>query len=308
RETTLAQQASQSAIQTASIAAATSIRQAETLALDSAKASQTVDKQEQQVIVDVATAASRQEQLLNLGPQPGSTSVVNISAQQRNQQNQVEFTQPVAVTSTSAVVVFNAMQVTSIVNQEQGVFTQPVQPNNITSQAVATYQPPPQPIVETKPVAILQTESVNNLGQLAITAPQQQIVEVGQNTNSYTIATPVVNIDLPQQTTNFTSDRTNPINSILEAKPSLLQEETSTTKTASVNQKTEDSTLASGVSISTISVVPVGFSAYTVALADASFYQPKEIYRNQRTIDNRRALQNLRSDQLHQQMINQQWR
>ena len=308
RETALAQQASQGAIQTANIAATASIRQAETLALDSAKASQMSDKQEQQVIVDVATSASRQDQLLNLGPQPGSTSVVNISAQQRNQQNQVEFTQPLIITSTSAVVVFNAMQVTSTANQEQGVFTQPVQPKNIISQTVATYQAPPQPTVEVKPVAILQTESVSNTGQLAIIAPQQQTVEVGQNTNSYTIAAPVINIELPQQTSNFTSDRTNPINSILETKPSLPQEETSTTKTASVNQRTEDSTLASGVSISTISVVPVGFSAYTVALADASFYQPKEIYRNQRTVDNRRALQNLRSDQLHEQMINQQWR
>ena len=309
RETTLVQQASQSAIQTASIAATASIRQAESLALDSAKASQVLDKQEQQVIVDFSTAASRQEQLLNTGPQPGSTSVVNISAQQRNQQNQVEFTQPVVITSTSAVVVFNAMQATSIVNQEQGVFTQPVQPMNITSQSVAIYQPPPQPIVEIKPVNTIQTESVNNLGQLAITAPQQQTIDATQSaSNSYTIATPVVSVELPQQATNFTSDRTNPINSILETKPSLPQEETSTTKTASVNQKIEDNTLASGVSINTISVVPVGFSAYTIALVDASFYQPKEIYRNQRTIDNRRALQNLRSDQLHEQMINQQWR
>ena len=309
RETAIGQQASQDAIQTANIAATVSIRQAETLALDSAKTSQVMDRQEQQAIGDFAANIARQDQLLNTGPQPGSTSVVNISAQQRNQQNQVEFTQPVAITSTSAVVVFNAMQVTSAINQEQGVFTQPVQPMNITSQAVATYQPPPQPTVEIKPVNTIQTESINNLGQLAIAAPQQQTVDATQSvSNSYAIAIPVVSVELPQQATNFTSDRTNPINSILETKPNLPQEEVNTTKTASVNQKTEDSTLASGVSISTISVVPVGFSAYTIALADASFYQPKEIYRNQRTVDNRRALQNLRSDQLHQQMINQQWR
>ena len=308
RESGIAQQASQSAIQTANAAATTSIRQAESLALDSAKASQVVDKQEQQVAIDFSVTTGRQDQLLNIGPQPGSTSVVNISTQQRNQQNQIEFTQPITATSTSAIVVFNAMQVTGTVNQELNTLPQPLQLNNITSQAVAVYQPPYQLSIETKSLNISQTESTSNIGQLAIITPQQQTIEISQNTSNYTIATPIVNIELPQQTTNFTSDRTNPINTILETKPSLPQEETNTTKTASVNQKTEDSTLASGISISTISVVPVGFSAYTIALADASFYQPKEIYRNQRTVDNRRALQNLRSDQLHEQMINQQWR
>jgi len=308
RESGIAQQASQGAIQTANVAATTSIRQAESLALDFAKASQVVDKQEQQVAIDFSVTTGRQDQLLNIGPQPGSTSVVNISTQQRNQQNQIEFTQPITATSTSAIVVFNAMQVTGTVNQELNTLPQPLQLNNITSQAVAVYQPPSQLSVETKSVNIPQTESTSNIGQLAIITPQQQTIEASQNTSNYTIATPLVNIELPQQTTSFTSDRTNPINTILETKPSLPQEETNTTKTASVNQKTEDSTLASGISISTISVVPVGFSAYTIALADASFYQPKEIYRNQRTVDNRRALQNLRSDQLHEQMINQQWR
>ena len=308
RENTTAQQASQTAIQAANIAASTSVRQAESLALESVKASQATDRQEQQIAIDFATGTARQDQLLNIGPQPGSTSVVNISVQQRNQQNQVEFTQSIPTTSTSAIVVFNAMQATSIANQEQGVSTQPVQLNNTASQTAAVYQPPQQLTIETKSANTTQIENISNLGQLTIATPQQQTIETSQTINNYTITTPVTTIDLPQQTTNFTSDRINPINSILETKPSLPQEETNTAKTASVNQKTEDSTLASGVSISTISVVPIGFSAYTIALADANFYQPKEIYRNQRTVDNRRALQNLRSDQLHEQMINQQWR
>lgn len=308
RENATAQQASQGAIQTANVSATASIRQAELLALDSAKASQVLESQEQQIAIDFATVGIRQDQLLNIGPQPGSTSVVNTSAQQRNQQNQAEFTQPIAITSTSAVVVFNAMQAINTINQEQSVLAQPVQLNNIISQTVAIYQPPQQQNIEAKPGNILQTENVNNIGQLGIIVPQQQTIEASQNIHSYIIATPITNVDLPQQTVNFTNDRTNPINSILETKPNLAQEETNTTKTTSVNQKTEDSTLATGVSISTINVIPVGFSAYTIALADANFYQPKEIYRNQRTIDNRRALQNLRSDQLHEQMIDQQWR
>ena len=44
-----------------------------------------------------------------------------------------------------------------------------------------------------------------------------------------------------------------------------------------------------------------------VALTDANFYAPKEIYRNQRTVDNARALRQLASDRLHQQMVDQQY-
>jgi hypothetical protein len=55
--------------------------------------------------------------------------------------------------------------------------------------------------------------------------------------------------------------------------------------------------------------VPAGFDVYTnLAIREIAFYQPKEIYREQRTVDNVKALQNLRSDRLHEQMINQQWR
>ncbi len=113
--------------------------------------------------------------------------------------------------------------------------------------------------------------------------------------------------DIPVQQSSFLTSKTDPLNSVLETKQ-FNEEIKQDSKTNTVKQNVTDSTLAGNVSISTISVVPVGFNAYLITLADASFYQPKEIYRNQRTVDNRRALQNLRSDQLHQQLINQQWR
>jgi hypothetical protein len=117
----------------------------------------------------------------------------------------------------------------------------------------------------------------------------------------------VTEAEQPQQQRNFTTDKTNPISDIIENKP-IVAEQRTEAKLPAVNASAQNNDVAGGVSINSIAVVPVGFSAYTIALADANFYQPKEIYRNQRTIDNRRALQNLRSDQLHEQMINQQWR
>jgi len=117
----------------------------------------------------------------------------------------------------------------------------------------------------------------------------------------------VTEAEQPQQQRNFTTDKTNPINDIIDNKPVVAEQRTEA-KLPAVNASAQNNDVAGGVDINSIAVVPVGFSTYTIALADASFYQPKEIYRNQRTIDNRRALQNLRSDQLHEQMINQQWR
>ena len=113
--------------------------------------------------------------------------------------------------------------------------------------------------------------------------------------------------DIPQQQSSFLTNKADPVNSVLEAKPPSTETKQET-KVAAVKQDIQDSELAGNVSIANIAKLPLGFNSYLIALADASFYQPKEIYRNQRTIDNRRALQNLRSDQLHQQMINQQWR
>jgi len=62
--------------------------------------------------------------------------------------------------------------------------------------------------------------------------------------------------------------------------------------------------------IAQIGTVP-GFDQYTQAkLPDAIFYQTKEIYRNRTLPDNQRAQRalNQRSDRLHQEMINEQYR
>jgi hypothetical protein len=324
RENAIAQQASQGAIQTANVAATASIRQAESLALESAKTSQTSDKQEQQTIGDLSVTIVKQDQLLTLGSQP--SSIVNIGQQSR-QQTVAETTTQQTSTSTSALVVFNAMQAGAINPVQEIVLVQPPLAFQPQQTQQSTYQPPQQVITETKPQTTFQQDNLIGNNQIITLQLPQQTTEVVQSqlqaTNIAPVSSielpstnlqllqqlPVISADIPQTQQTFTTDRTSPLNTLLETKPNLqLEEDTKEIKTASVNTKSEDNTIAGGVSISAISVVPVGFSAYTIALADASFYQPKEIYRNQRTIDNRRALQNLRSDQLHEQMINQQWR
>jgi hypothetical protein len=58
-----------------------------------------------------------------------------------------------------------------------------------------------------------------------------------------------------------------------------------------------------------MAVTPPGFNAYmSLALKDGQLYKPDEIYKNQSTVDNVRALRQLSSDRLHQQMVDQQYR
>jgi hypothetical protein len=65
---------------------------------------------------------------------------------------------------------------------------------------------------------------------------------------------------------------------------------------------------AGNVSIESIAKQPANYAQYFVMMPDVAFYAPKEIYRNQKTVDNVRALRQMSSDKLHQDMVNQQYK
>lgn len=67
--------------------------------------------------------------------------------------------------------------------------------------------------------------------------------------------------------------------------------------------------LAGSVDVAAMATIPRGYDAYTnLAMKDVSFYKPEEIYKNQNNVDNVRALRQLSSDRVHQEMVNQQYR
>lgn len=76
-----------------------------------------------------------------------------------------------------------------------------------------------------------------------------------------------------------------------------------------ITKSTPPNELAVGVSIADMQKLPIGFDVYTVSLQDSKFYAPKEIYKNQKVIDNQRVLRqfNARSDRLHEEMVNGQF-
>jgi hypothetical protein len=56
--------------------------------------------------------------------------------------------------------------------------------------------------------------------------------------------------------------------------------------------------------------MPPGYELYSMGIKDAPFYPPKEVYKNQRVVDNARVqrFMNAKSDSVHQQMVDQQYK
>lgn len=97
---------------------------------------------------------------------------------------------------------------------------------------------------------------------------------------------------------------------ILNQDSNVSREETQREqKTETVNRNVPNNELAGNVTLASLGATPQGFQAYSIGMPDSSFYEPKEIYRNQKTVDNpagRRLFGG--SDTMHQQMIDEQYK
>ena len=102
----------------------------------------------------------------------------------------------------------------------------------------------------------------------------------------------------------------NPLSEIILQQRFELMQNNIAQPTSSVNKNVLPNELAGSIDIASIASVPAGFNAYSFVLKDASFYEPKEVYKNQRTVDNVRLLRGLTSgsDAKHQEMVNQQYK
>lgn len=106
---------------------------------------------------------------------------------------------------------------------------------------------------------------------------------------------------------NMLTDRTNPLNEYIDPRPPLSTNIAVTGPV--VNRNAADNEAAGGVDLAKMAVAPTGYNDYlTLALRDAAFYAPREVYRNQRNVDNQRALRQLTNDSRHREMVEQQYR
>lgn len=109
------------------------------------------------------------------------------------------------------------------------------------------------------------------------------------------------------QQISFLTDLNNPIKQILDAQQTQQQQQDQPQQTQ--RRDTTPNELATGVNLAQMAITPQGYASYTnFVLRDASFYEPKEVYKNQQVVDNVRVLRGLGSDQKHRDLINLQYK
>ena len=168
-----------------------------------------------------------------------------------------------------------------------------------SSNTITTYTPPTVTTLrpESKPVETI----IENQFTIQEIRPilRQPTIDMFANTNTSNAI----------NTTIAFGKKGDPIQDYIEANNAAFNEMKAESKSTTVRTNTQDNDIAGGVRIERMAVIPAGFNAYTnLSLSNIAFYEPKEIYKNQKVIDNARALRQLSSDRLHQEMVEQQYR
>jgi len=201
----------------------------------------------------------------------------------------------------------------------QNTYTAPQQQQQDTqSTQAAMLKPPVQTVIETPAQASSGTgiTLVRNpfaYNPLMSFSSANTSMPAQQPTYQPKLDTREVEIEAPQfQTASFggAGRAGNPLSEIMMQQRFELMQNNIAAPTTAVNKNVQPNELAGGVDIASMATTPAGFNAYSFVLKDAAFYEPKEVYKNQRTVDNERVLRGLTrgSDSLHQQMVDQQYK
>jgi hypothetical protein len=100
----------------------------------------------------------------------------------------------------------------------------------------------------------------------------------------------------------------NPLSDMMMQPRFEMMQENTQQQTSTVNRNVQPNDLAGGVDITSMATTPVGFNAYSIVLRDTAFYEPKEIYKGQRVVDNVQVLRQMSSDSLHKRMVDSQYK
>lgn len=229
-----------------------------------------------------------------------------LQVQQQQQQTFVQQTQTAAVAPAQQLQVpQQAAQQVAVAPpaQQQAAPVSRVLVESTVQQVVNTLPQPPQQELVAQP----QAQQAIARAQAVDTAPQVAVQEQPLQQQQQTLARPVEPETQPS-TTLALLDRTNPLSDFLNPQANLSTQ-TVTSQTQDVRREQQNNELAGGVSLDRMATQPVGYQQYLgLALLDAKFYATREIYGRQTTVDNQRALRQLSSDRLHQQMVNQQYK
>jgi hypothetical protein len=153
------------------------------------------------------------------------------------------------------------------------------------------------PLLQPQQAPVLQASTSTQTEQQPPAQSKTQSNSVSQQTETYSVVPP-----------NFLTDKSNPINDILEGRQTIPQSSTAVTTGPVVNKNTQDNDAAGGVKIEKMATAPTGYGDYlNFTMRDVAFYAPKEVYKNQRNVDNQRALRTLTNDSKHREMVEMQY-
>jgi hypothetical protein len=290
----VAQNAVQAAEQTATSVAASS----------SASSMTSTTQVTQQTTAVTQNASSSSAQSISVVANSATTSAGPQVTQNTMQNNQT----PVANMSTASSATSNTNQNAQIINPVLQLAPRATTVQNNSTQ-VATITSSTPKLESSLPVqSVLQplvVESVVTIQQGPVTVETPKSV-------MYSLATEVKSnqdTDLTIFTNNFLTNRANPMTEIVENNTRPTNN-TVEQKDTVVNKNAVNNELAGGIDLERMALQPVGYNSYLqLAMRDVAFYAPKEIYRNQRVIDNQRAVRllNFASELKHQEMVNQQY-
>ena len=267
-----------------------------------AQAAAAFASQSTQTSIQASTQFNQQQQTTQTSSQTQQTG----KAMQQSQQQQE--TQMLAYQSTGA---------SSIV--QQFIYTPPPQQEDTQSSQVAILKPPTPMVIEMQQQSSSGTGltvsrnlfaynplmASNSPGMSAPLPAQQPVYQPRLDTRQGEVESPISLI------ASFSGSRAgNPLSEIMMEQRFELMQTSITPSGSTVNRNALPNELAGGIDIASIASVPTGFNAYSFVLKDASFYEPKEVYKNQRTVDNERVLRGLTrgSDSLHQQLVDSQYK
>ena len=315
------------AVQSATATSNAAVSMNQDMSANSATAAAQFSSQQTQASVQSSVQASQspqQQQSSSQQQQSGryvqQTQQTQQEVQQVQNQSSVNFVQAPAPLQKETQQVQPTVNSTQPIQTNSIIYSATVQQQDTQSTAVAMLKPTPPAPVEIQQQASSGTGltvgrnlfAYNPLGSLnlsSMTLVPTQTAPIYQPR----LQERAVDIEAPQaQVVSFggIGKPGNPLSEIMMQQKFEMMQENIQSQTSTVNRNVLPNELAGGVDISSIASVPAGFNAYSFILKDASFYEPKEVYKNQRTVDNERVLRGLTrgSDSLHQQMVDQQYK
>ena len=277
-------------------------------AVSQAQAAATQAQQEAASVAASAVANSTTMNAVTVGSQQSSGTGIKVN--NNNNNNSTNFTLQSGITSVASMVSGPQISTNNTSTQQSSNSTglslmnnQPVTVSSIAPQQSAIVNE----ISYSLPLLQPMTQTTNIVAPIVFAPIEQQQSQqttlqstsiTSQSIETYSIVPP-----------NFLTDKANPLTDIVEGKNLVPQNNTASISGPSVNKNAGDNDVAGGVDINKMALAPAGYGAYlNLALRDADFYAPKEVYKNQRNVDNARALRSLASDRLHQEMVNQQYK